>query len=127
MDAHPDFHFLRSLELELGDLSQFSFNVSLPPENNVPENNLLEENVPPQAPQARQPKRRMPYSGNYKMTPSYRKAGQLPVNKKGILAVRCQTKGVLAKTGMCKGKGKLKYLKAIEHLFDIENHLDDVR
>ena len=66
MDAHPDFHFLQSLELELGDISQFSFKVSLPPENNVPENNLPEENVPPQA---RQPKRRMPYLENLR-TPS---------------------------------------------------------
>ena len=56
----------------------------------------------------------------YSMSPSYRKKGVLPINKKGILANRC-----FEGNRKCKGKAWLKYLKDLSHLMDIEANREE--
>ena len=57
----------------------------------------------------------------YLASPSYRKKGVLPINKKGELATRCYRGD-----RKCKAKSRLKYLKDLAHLLDIEAHRDEV-
>ena len=60
--------------------------------------------------------------GFHSMSPSYKSKGVLPINKRGELHTRC----FMGKGGKCKGKCKLKYLRDLAELLDIEKNVEHV-
>ena len=145
MDFANIDEYLRNLEVE----ENFSFGFSFNSTRNLPQNETTERSVP-----VHEHKRPLPYIKNfletpvekptmagihysqrsglgftlrfpdglfYSLSPSYKKKGVLPLNKEGILFTRC-FKG----NRKCKAKSRLKYLKDISHLMDIEANREDI-
>ena len=58
----------------------------------------------------------------YQMEPSIKTEGVLPINKKGLLAVRCKKAG-----GKCRAKARMKFLKDVGLLQDLRANWDEIR